>query len=924
VEVAAVNGPAAVVVSGEPEAVAAVVARCQAAGVRASVLPVDYASHTGQVEEIAARVREAAAGVAARSCAPLFCSTVTGEPVDGAGLAGEYWVDNLRRPVLFARAVRALADRGHRVFVEVGPHPVLTGPVHDSLTEHAAHGAAGDAAGGAGASPAGGAGGGPAGGAGGDWLVEGTLRRGHDDLTQLLASAAGLHTHGVAVDWTALFAGTGARTVELPTYAFQRRRYWLEPARGAGGSGGGGGLGGGFWEVVERGDAAALAGVLGVGDRAVVEGVLPGLASWWRRERDRSRVAGWRHRVVWRPVQPSVQPPVAGGLSDCWLVVAPAGGLGDWCATVLAGHGAQVVRVVRVEGGGMHERAQIGRVLAERGGGTPVRGVLVAGEAAGCLLAVVQALGDAGVQVPVWAVTRGAVRVDPADRLDAVEQAMVWGLGRVVRLEQPRCWGGLVDLPARLDEAAGRWLAAVVAGCGEDEVAVRPSGLFACRLVPAPAPPPGGGAGWRASGTVLVTGGTGALGARVARWAASRGAGHVLVLSRRGAQAEGAAGLGADLARSGARVSLVACDVADREALRAVLASIPADCPLTTVVHTAGVGLPAPVESATPEHWEEVVRAKVDGARLLDDLARCDSLRHFVLFSSAAGVWGSGSQGAYAAANAYLDALCERRRSAGLPATSLAWGPWAGGGMTDEEARRWLDGRGVRALDPDLAIIAMEETVAAGESCLVLADVDWERFASVYVSSRPGRLLAELVAPAEPEAPADPGLAARLAGMTGGERRRCLSDLVREQVAAVLGHESGSEVDTGRAFRELGFDSLMAVELRNRLNQATGLRLPATLVFDHPTPTELAVYLGARLIPDQADSNVEPDAEESEIRRALATLPLATLRRAGVLDALKKITDPGGHTAVPVEGSVSIDEMDAASLLLLAKKNSVN
>jgi NADP-dependent 3-hydroxy acid dehydrogenase YdfG/acyl carrier protein len=523
----------------------------------------------------------------------------------------------------------------------------------------------------------------------------------------------------------------------------------------------------------------------------------------------------------------------------------------------------------------------------------------------------------------VWAVTRGAVRVDAADRLDAVEQAMVWGLGRVVRLEQPQRWGGLVDLPGRLDEAAGRGLAAVVVGCGEDEIAVRPAGLFTRRLVPAPAPA-GGDAGWRATGTVLVTGGTGALGARVARWAAARGAGHVLVLSRRGAAAEGAAGLGADLARAGARASVVACDVADREAVRAVLASIPADCPLTAVVHAAGVGLSAPVDSGTPEHWAEVVRAKVEGARLLDELAGCGSLRHFVLFSSAAGVWGSASQGAYAAANAYLDALCERRRGRGLPATSLAWGPWAGGGMADEDSRRWLRGRGVRALDPDLAITALEQAVAAGEGCLVLADVDWERFASVYASARPGPLLAELTAPAEGESPADTGLAARLAAMAEGERRRCLSDLVRDQAGAALGHESGSEVDAERAFRELGFDSVMAVELRNRLNQATGLRLPATLVFDHPTPAELAVYLRARLISEQADPDVEPDVEESEIRRALATLPLATLRRAGVLDALKKIIDPGGHTAVPVAGSVSIDDMDAASLLLLAKKNSVN
>ncbi|WP_344610041.1 beta-ketoacyl reductase, partial [Streptomyces glaucus] len=265
---------------------------------------------------------------------------------------------------------------------------------------------------------------------------------------------------------------------------------------------------------------------------------------------------------------------------------------------------------------------------------------------------------------------------DPVDPL----QAALWGLGRVAALEYPDRWGGLVDLPADPDAAVLRRFAAHLAGGGEeDEAAVRAGGVLGRRLTPAPgaerAPV------WEPSGTVLITGGTGALGGHVARWAARHGAEHLLLLSRRGRQAPGAAELEAELTGLGARVTIAACDTAGRAELTAALARIPAEAPLTAVVHAAGVLDDAVLDGLTPQRFGAVFRAKVQSALLLDELTRGLDLAAFVLFSSVAGAVGNPGQANYAAANTVLDALAQRRRAQGLPATSIAWGAWDGGGM---------------------------------------------------------------------------------------------------------------------------------------------------------------------------------------------------------------------------------------------------
>ncbi|WP_434974794.1 type I polyketide synthase, partial [Streptomyces violaceusniger] len=483
---------------------------------------------------------------------------------------------------------------------------------------------------------------------------------------------------------------------------------------------------------------------------------------------------------------------------------------------------------------------------------------------------LVQALGDAGVgAAPLWVATRGAVSVGRSDGVVSPGQALVWGLGRVAALELPERWGGLVDLPESVDERVLGRLAGVLAGAGgEDQVAVRGSGVFGRRLVRAAAAGSATGSASEGSwspgaGSVLVTGGTGALGARLARWLVANGAEHVVLTSRRGLNAPGAVGLRDELAASGARVTVAACDVADRDALAELLAGLPEELPLTAVVHAAGVLDDGVLDSLTPERFASVLRAKADAARHLDELTRDLDLSAFVLFSSITGSVGAAGQGNYAAANAYLDALAERRRAQGLPATSIAWGPWAEGGMAGDDAmERRMRREGMPPMAPESAVAALRQALELDDTAVTVADIDWENFARTLTAVRPSPLIAELAAAEAGQRAAtgaDTGqvvtdadsatpLGERLRGLSRAERDRALLELVRTQVASVLGHGGAEAVEAGRAFKELGFDSLAAIELRNRLNAATGLRLAATLIYDYPNATALADHLRTELL----------------------------------------------------------------------------
>ncbi|MER5932830.1 type I polyketide synthase [Streptomyces sp. NPDC002054] len=857
VSIAAVNGPRAVVVAGDEDAAVAVAEAFPDR--KTKRLTVSHAFHSPHMDGMLDAFREVAQGLTYEAPRIPVVSNLTGALVTDEMASAEFWVRHVREAVRFLDGIRWLESRGVTAYVELGPGGVLSALGQDCQT------AAGPRA--AAFLPA--------------------LRTGRPEAWSLTAAVAGAHVRGHSPDWAGRFAGTGARRVELPTYAFQRELYWprdpftdlTDPADGREL----GATDAKFWEVVDSEDLAALADTLGVDGDEPLSSVLPALSAWHRRHRDRDTVGGWRYRVTWKPLTDAAPGPLAGH----WLLAVPAGYEDAlWAvaaAEALAARGTTVSTLA--VNTTADDRAALAHRIAETLAGAdapagvlsllalderphPEDPALPAGLAA--TLALVQALGDADVDAPLWAATQGAVSTGRSDRLTGLAQAPLWGLGRTAALELPGRWGGLVDLPPTPDDRSAARLADVLGGLGaEDHLAVRSTGIFVRRLArgvqeQAPA------AEWTTSGTALVTGATGALGRHVSRWLARTGAEHLLLVSRRGPEADGAHELAAELRALGAEVTLAACDVADRDAVAALLAAIPAELPLTTVVHAAGVLDDGVLDAQTPQRLAAVMRPKAHAAQILHELTReLDlDLSAFVLFSSLAAAFGAAGQANYAAANASLDALAEQRRADGLPATVISWGAWAEGGMaTDELVAERLRSAGLPALAPELALSAMHMALTLDETASLVADIDWDRLAPGLTAVRPCPLIADLPEAVHALAAADaPDAAAgtadsfarQLAQASAAERDELALEFVRTQIAAVLGYPGPGSVDPAIAFRDLGFDSLTAVEIRNLLTSRTGLRLPATLIFDYPNSLSLASFLQGELLGAQPAQPAEP------------------------------------------------------------------
>ncbi len=564
----------------------------------------------------------------------------------------------------FDRAIRILGEGGHGVFVETSPHPVLTGAIGDALEEH---------------SP----------------VTVGTLRRDNGGAERLLASFGEAFVRGVAVDWAGVL-GSGD-TVELPTYAFQRRRFWPEVRE------------------VKR-------------------------AAW--------SVDDWRYRVTWQVADGDG---AAAALAGTWLVIGE-GPDGEAVAGALTAHGAEVVTVAGPE--------QLDASVVA--GASGVVSLLALDESpdadypwvprgTAATVDLVQSLNEAGASVPLWVLTRGAVQTGAGEVTTSPVQAQVWGLGRAVGLEHPQFWGGLIDLPTEFDAQTAARFAAVLADGREDQVALRPSGMFLRRLVRAE-PRPGDRQDWTPRGTVLLTGGTGAIGRHVGVWLAERGAPRVVLTSRSGPSAQGVAELAASVANAGSDVEVISCDLGVEEQATGLVGWIEESGPgLSTVLHSANLPFLARVEDTDREGLSAALGAKALGALHLDEATAALDLDEFVLFSSISATWGSNDHGAYAAGNAYLDALAEDRRARGLPGTSIAWGVWDSpdwdvveatmdqtpGRVTPSRLRR----QGMNFLATDRALTALGQVLADDETFIAVADVEWQKFAPVFSAARPRPLL---------------------------------------------------------------------------------------------------------------------------------------------------------------------------------------
>ncbi|MDI2031362.1 type I polyketide synthase [Saccharopolyspora sp. TS4A08] len=728
VSLAAVNGPESVVLAGDEDAVMAVAGNWEF-----KRLSVSHAFHSARMEPMLGEFRDVVEGLSFREARV---------PVVAAGdvTSPEFWVRHVREAVRFHDSVTSLREEGVRRFLEVGPDGALSAMVDGCVP---------------------------------------SLRKDRGEDVAFLAALARLHVSGAGVDWAPLFAGTGARKVELPTYPFDRERYWPESAV----------------------DPRTAFGKL-----------------------DEPR--GALHRVDW--VSTDVGTASSGAR---WAIIGSdeldlahllysAGqtvtGYGETLADAAGDSGiAPDVFLVTLSSG---RDAADAHALAER------------------VLGLVQeCLADPRYdRARVVFVSHGATTGED------LASAAAWGLVRSAQSENP---GRFLLVDSDGEPLSAATLPELVS-TDEPQVLVRGGRTHVARLVELPRTETPH-ADWDPERTVLITGGTGGLGAELARHLVTRrGVRHLLLVSRRGADAPGAAELQAELAEHGAAATAAAVDVADPDAVTALLKSIPAERPLGAVVHTAGVLDDGLVDALTPQRLADVMRPKVDGAWNLHAATRDLDLSAFVLYSSLANVLGGAGQGNYGAANAYLDALAAHRRAAGLPGVSLAWGPWMQtGGMTGELSDAALDRitrSGIPPLAPERGHALFDAALTGDDALLVAAHVETGSRGNV----------APLLRGLRPDEPAarPSGTAAvtfrdRLREADPEAREPMLRVLIVDTSAALLGHPDPSAVDPERDFLELGFDSLIAVELRNQLSEQLGARPSSSIVFDSKTPAQLAKTL---------------------------------------------------------------------------------
>ncbi|TSC24498.1 type I polyketide synthase [Corallococcus sp. Z5C101001] len=859
--IAALNGPESVVISGSERAVDAVVARLTAQGIRSARLQVSHAFHSPLMEPMLPAFERVLRTVTLSPPSLELISNVGGGVATAEVATAGYWCRHVRQPVRFAEGVQALVQRGFRVFVELGPKPTLS-----SLGRLCAPDA--------------------------DLLWLASLRQGRHDWQTLLESLGSLYVRGAPVDWAGFDQGYARHKRVLPTYPFQRKSFWFEAtgdARVRAPSSRDEGRPAGhtpLTSLLESGDVRGLAehlrrgGALTGAALETLPQVAEALVREHQRQRSEAEMASTLYRVSWSPTPPGQVLTTARNTGE-WLILADRGGLGRALATRLEARGEHCMLATAEDllgpssqEPGLAPSAVLARWL--QGFGTPGRPPLAGivylwaldapdpegldaatfdiAQRSTCdgVLWLLQELGKRtqAVQPPLWCVTRGvhAPGGEPGPR--SVAQAPLWGLAGVASLEHPELRVRLIDVASdgTHDDVAAGLDAELRSPDDEDRLALRRGQRYAARLEPLPfeAPPP---LVFNARASYLITGGLGGIGLAVAAWMVRQGARHLVLMGRSGSASSTAREAVESLELAGAQVLVFPGDVSRPEDVTGVLAALKARFPpLRGVVHAAAVLDDGTLRQQTPERFQRVRRPKADGAWNLHLATRHEALDFFVCFSSAAALLGAPGQSNYAAANAFLDALARYRRGLGLPGLSIGWGPWKDLGMAaglDAHSRQRMADEGLGALETAQGLQALGALLSSREPDVAVLPIDWSAFAS---RARPRMPLLRRLRDGAPSggAPAEdtgPSWRQRWGSTPATERPGFLHTYVRGQVARILRWEPEQPMDAQRGFAEMGMDSLMAVELRNRLQKDLGQPLSAALIFNYPRIEALAQHL---------------------------------------------------------------------------------
>lgn len=885
--IAAFNGPTNTVVSGDCTVLDRLARQLAERGIDSQPLRVSHAFHSPSMQAMVDDFRQVARTVQYASPKVQLISNLTGTVADATISTPDYWCDHIVAPVKFSAGISTLLQTKCRVLLEVGPKPILLGMGRRCMTASSTASNDSRLA----------------------WLP--SLRLGRDDWFQILDSLGQMYTRGVRINWDAFDNGYERQRLSLPTYPWQRERYWPDVVpsdRNAAADNHVTAIQTSIIQSLDQGNIEQLTYQLqqtvnlSPAEQALLPTLLTALVN---QHQSQALAAGavpkLRYQLEWQPQsldrsQPFEQP-------GYWLILAGQDDLDCKLATNLEelGYSFQVISIAddasfAQEVGGNDGNSRCFKTKLKdsiQTSAAPIAGIVFLGaldigwkdstlgsqfdllpEARNSwspvldvvhVLAEAKQLGQLQSTPRIWSVTRQATSLNPSP--SGLLQSPLWGLGKVLALEYPELWGGTIDIGARSPNesedlrVADRIVDELIHSRGEDSIALNNEERYVARLIESQQPDLDPEMTIGGEATYLITGGLGSLGIEIAKWLVQNGARNLVLISRRAPSED----VGIELERLetiGATIRTFCADVTSAADMSRVFEAITTSMPpLKGVVHAAGIVNQTPVSDMDIACFERVLQPKVTGAWILHQLTQTLSLDFFVLFSSIASVWGGKGQAHYAAANHFLDTLAHYRSDLGLPALSINWGPWAEGGMAVPEFAAWMSRMGIQPLPREVATAALGQLLASHHSQMTIADVDWSRFKPLFELLGP-RLLFEHLGIKPPigetslsaERSEHTQLLQALQVVPSAQRLGALTAHLQQKLANILGL-SGKLPDLDCGFFEMGMDSLMAVELKNWLEVELDCSLPGTLAFEAPSINDLAQYLAENVLCWQDDSS---------------------------------------------------------------------
>jgi len=847
VSIAAINGANNIVISGEHKTVQTVVSALEAKGIESRRLNVSHAFHSPLMEPMLDAFEQIAVEVKYSSPKIRLVSNVTGKLVDATEITqAKYWRRHIREAVKFSAGMQTLHEQGYQVFLEVGPHPVLIGMGRRCLSEN-----------------------------NGVWLP--SLRKGQSDWQQLLQSLVELYIRGAEINWHGFDQDYSRRRVQLPTYPFQRSPYWIRSTK-------------------------------------------PKTQDGQKTKNDQPLYADWLYEVDWLPKSHENDLTVTqSNEHGSWLIFADENsGVGSTLATLLKERGQNYILVFpgetyKISRAGYWKinpaqpedfQQLLGEVLGSDK--PPLRGIvhlwsldsvptkettthsLETNQLQNCasVLHVVQALSSAKIaNLPrLWLVTQGvqSIKSETNTNSVAVAQSPVLGLSRVVALEHPEIWGGLVDLDAdNSEQTALALLKEIWQSDGESQVAFRQGQRYVSRLVrsesqnlqtkPLELQP---------DHTYLITDGLSSLALHLAKWMIDQGARHLVLLENSSKPVSSHASIQLQqMQEAGAKIKVFHSDISQNEQITEIFSDIAQSFPpLKGIIYVDDAIDDKVLLKQDWDSFAKFLNPRIAGAWNLHTQTQNMPLDFFVLFSSIVSVIGSPAQGNYAAANAFLDVLAHHRQLQKLPVLSVNWSPWSetdiASALGKQGEQRWK-AIGVSLTPPAQGLEILEQLLSPSSPQKIVMSVNWSRFFEQFPAGIKPPFLSAIAHEAQSNQQAKSGsdnqqsqILQRLEKTPPNQRLTLLMSYIQREVAIVLERDPSQPLSTQMGFFDMGMDSLMALDLKNRIQVIIGQNLPATLIFEYSNIEALAQYLISEFISEKIVTKTDIEAQEEAEERA--------------------------------------------------------